>query len=78
MIEKLKKEKAIKANEAVPQLDLILLNSSRLLRLVNQVLDLSKLESGGLKKRFQKKKFLASLKWSSGISRCCLFKSEFH
>ena len=50
MIDKLKREKQVKASEAIPQLDLILLNSNRLLRLVNQVLELSKLESGGLKK----------------------------
>ena len=43
MMDKLRKEKTLKVNDAIPQLDLILLNSNRLLRLVNQVLDLSKL-----------------------------------
>jgi signal transduction histidine kinase/CheY-like chemotaxis protein/AraC-like DNA-binding protein/ligand-binding sensor domain-containing protein len=66
MIEKLKKEKLLKANDAVPQLDLILSNSSRLLRLVNQVLDLSKLESGGLKKEISEEEIFGFLKMVIG------------
>jgi len=66
MIEKLKKEKQLKANEAVPQLDLILSNASRLLRLVNQVLDLSKLESGGLKKEISEEEIFGFLKMVIG------------
>ena len=66
MIDKLKKEKQLKANEAIPQLDLILLNSNRLLRLVNQVLDLSKLESGGLKKEISEEEIFSFLKMVIG------------
>ena len=62
IIDKLKKEKQLKSTEALPQLDLILLNSERLLRLVNQVLELSKLESGGLKKENSEEDIFAFLK----------------
>ena len=62
MLDRLKKEKQLKATEASPQLDLILLNSERLLRLVNQVLELSKLESGGLKKEISEEEIFAFLK----------------
>ncbi len=62
MIDKLKKEKQLKFTEALAQLNLILLNSERLLRLVNQVLELSKLESGGLKKEASEEEIFAFLK----------------
>ena len=66
MIDKLKKEKHVKSTEALPQLDLILVNSERLLRLVNQVLELSKLESGGLKKDISEEEIFAFLKMVIG------------
>ena len=66
MIDKLKKEKQVKASEAIPQLDLILLNSNRLLRLVNQVLELSKLESGGLKKEMSEEDIFTFVKMVIG------------
>ena len=66
MIDKLKNEKQLKSTDALPQLDLILVNSNRLLRLVNQVLELSKLESGGLKKEFSEEDIFAFLKMVIG------------
>ncbi len=66
MIDKLRKNKQLKTSEAIPQLDLILLNSNRLLRLVNQVLELSKLESGGLKKEISEEELFDFLKMVIG------------